>query len=616
MNEIYGFAGKMLYVDLDSEKVSTKPLDMNLVKKFVGGMGITSWLTYSLTKRDTDPLSPSNVLAFGSGPLTGTIAPAASRTFVHSRSPVSGFIAQTNAGHSMGVMMKYAGYDNLVITGRAKKPVYLKISDEGAEIRDAGHLWGKDAWETTDLIQKDIGDYWVDCIGPSGENLVRYSIVLCSKRSSFNKTGIGAVMGSKNLKAIAARGTKGVKVADPKKLLQLTNAITKRLIADPELKADREFGGPYRSPSGFPAEEFVARVGKRPYACLSCPVGDKHLIELRDGKYSGLCYHISHLSAHGNRHSRPAGIENWDELAKCAEVENRLGIEVSEIASMIDYLVKCYENGVLTEKDIGFVPKKGGEALREFITVLVSREGIGALTGEGLMATVDKIKDSEKYSDHVKGEGRKHLLETGVGINIIGSLTNPRGGHGEMCHLPYGQGEVAGLGRGDLEKFCTDMGLSREATERVCAGPEGFNIGRVTKWGEDYTVIYMMLGICVRPFIMRAISLQELGELYEAVTGIETDAQQLLASGERVFNVLKAFNVRAGATKLDDMPSRGTTWPADKPIVAKNGKNYGSLDDILGQYYDERGWDPDTGVPTREKLTALGLESVAGDLRL
>ncbi len=610
MKETYGFAGKMLYVDLDAEKAYSKPLDMRLVKKFVGGIGITGWLMYSLTKRDIDPLSPDNVLVFGAGPLVGTIAPAASRTFVHSRSPVSGFIAQTNAGHSMGVMMKYAGYDNLIIKGRAKKPVYLKISDEGAEILDASHLWGKDTWETTDMIRRDLGDYWVDCIGPSGENLVRYSIVLCSKRSSFNKTGIGAVMGSKNLKAIAARGTKGVKVADSKKLLRLINTITKRLVADPELKPDREFGGPYRSPSGFPAEEFIARVGKRTYACLSCPVGDKHLIELKDGKYKGLSYRISHISAHANRHSRPAGIENWDELAKCAELENRAGVEVSETACMLDYLVKCYEQGVLTEKDIGFVPKRGGEALRAFLAALIQRRGIGVLAGEGLMAIAEKVKDSERYTDHVKGEGRKHLLETGVSLNIVGSLTNPRGGHGEMAHLPYGQGEVTGA---DTRRFCADLGLSAEAAERVCSGPDGFSVGRVTKWGEDYTAVYMMLGICVRPIIMRNITLEELSELYGAVTGVEASPAQLLTAGERAFNVLKAFNVRAGAAKLDDMPSRGATWPADKPIAMK-GKNYGSLNEILSQYYDERGWDVNTGIPARKKLKALGLESIADDL--
>jgi aldehyde:ferredoxin oxidoreductase len=573
-------------------------------------MGISSWLLYHLINKDTDPLSPENPLIFGVDPLTGTLAPGASRVVVHSRSPNSGLIAQANAGHSMGIMMKYSGYDVLVITGRAPNPVYLKISDDVVELVDASHLWGKDTWETTDLLHKELNDYWIDCVGPAAERAVRYAIILCSKRSSFNKTGTGTVMGSKNLKAIVARGTKGIRIADPTKFLRIANALTKRIIADSELSIIRQFGGVPRSPPGFPYQEFIKRVGESPYACLSCPVADKHLIALSDGKYQGAQYRISHLSAQANRHSRPAGIENWDELIKCAEVENRYGIEASTAASVLNFLNRCYDHnlwdGVLLDGSIDFVPQRGGAALRQLLTLINQRADIGDQAAEGMLQTSEKIHSAEHYTAHIKGVGREHQLEKGASLGTIGSLTNPRGGKGDMT----GGGVVIGTNPTAFRRFCSDLGLGTDVANRVCNGGNGFHVGRLVKWAEDYTTAYLSLGFCTRPILMRHLTLDEISQLYEAATGFTINTPQLLTTGERIFNVLKAINVKFGATRADDLPSRGWIWPPDKPIVA-NGRDYGSLNHILNQYYDERGWNIETGLPTRQKLIALGLQEIA-----
>lgn len=611
MTSIGGFAGRILYVDLTTGRTVSKPLERHLIEKFIGGAGIGSWLAYEMIEKQTDPLSPANVLIFSVSPLAGTLCPGTSRVYADTQSGISNLIGQDNAGNSMGVMMKYAGYDHLVITGRAEKPVYLKISDDDVEILDAHHLWGKDTWQTTDIIQDEIGDYWVDCIGPAAENLVRYSIVLCNKRSSFNKAGTGTVMASKNLKAIAARGTRGITVADPEKFMNLSNSITKKILNAPDLKTWRQFGGSYHSTPRFPTEEYFSRIWKKSYACPGCPVGCKQVIELRDGKYKGLSYRFSHLSSQIN-HGSLASMENWDELVKCMEMLTRYGLETSSTTAILNYIVECYNHGILTEEEMNFKARLGSEALQELILKIARREGIGNLAAEGLLIASKRIKDSAIYAQHVKGVGRENNLDRAVNLGNIGTLVSPRGGKPETSQIPFGDGG-AGESPETFRKFCKDLNLGEEATNRICAGPDGYNIGRILKWAQDYSTLYTSMGFCIRAIIMRQTNLKELSELYAATTGLETDPVQLLMAGERAFNVLKAFNVKMGATRLDDMPSHGDIWDPDRPLSAAN-KQYGSLNHILNQYYDERGWDIATGIPTKEKLTSLGLENIIDDL--
>lgn len=609
---MYGFAGKILSVNLTTGKIRSEPLDERLAEKFIGGLGLAGWLTYKLIDRATTSLSPDNALIFSTGPLAGTLAPACSRVYISSRSPNSGFISYTNAGHSAALMMKYAGYDCLILTGRAEKPVYLKITDDDVEIRDARHLWGRNTWESTDLLRKEVEDHWVDSIGPSAENLVNYSIILCSKRSSYNKTGAGTVMGSKNLKAVAVKGTKGIRVAEPEKFRQLTDEFTRGIITDPEVKTYRTYGAHMGSRPGYSSDDFVARVTERPYACLSCPLACKHLINLKDGPYKGLRYRISHMGALVG-HNGPGGPENWDELSKLVETENLNGIEATVTAGILDYLVKCYQNKVITESEIGYVPKKGGEAMRKLITQTVNKEGIGATAAGGMLAFVQTIgKDSERYLSHEKWVGRQLALANEVSTYIIGSLTNPRGAKAEFVHIPIRGGNTKGLTPEEIRGFCVSLGLQEGDANRVCQGPEGFNVGRLVKWVEDYSFAYESMGFCIREPIMRHTNLEKLSQMYTAATGIEMSPAKLLEAGERVFNVFKAFNVKMGATRLDDMPSRGATWAPDKSLVME-GKDYGTLNKILDDYYNERGWNP-SGIPTKTKLADLGLQDAAVDI--
>ena len=384
-------------MDLSTGDIVPERLDRKLVEKFIGGMGMGSWLAYKYIRQDTDPISPSNVLVFSASPLTGTIAPGSSRVHVNSKSPDTGFVCYGNAGHSAGIMMKYAGYDHLIITGRAKEPVYLKISDDDVEILDARHLWGKDAWETTDAIQRELGDHWVDCIGPAAESMVSYSIILCGKRSSFNKTGPGTIMGSKNLKAIVALGTRGVKVAHPEDFIRLTRELTERIVNDPELNMWRTYGVPKppSSPPGFDYVEFREKIAERNYACISCPVACKHLIHLRAGRYDGLCFRNSHLTSLVG-HNRLGGPENWEELAKIVELENRYGLEASSTAGILSYLVECQDNGVLSRGESDLTLRRGSQAMRELIPIIVRKEGTGALAAECLKGAIQRVGEKSE----------------------------------------------------------------------------------------------------------------------------------------------------------------------------------------------------------------------------
>lgn len=633
MKNAYGYAGNIVYVNLTEQTIKKEPLDKELAKTFIGGMGINSKLAYELVKPGTEPFSPENVLIFGAGPLVGTLAPGSSRTDATSKSPLTGFLGMANAGISVGAMLKYAGYDHLVITGRAEKPIYLKVFDDNIEILDASHLWGKDLWETTDAIWSELGDCWVSCIGPGGENLVRYASIMNNKRAGHSRAGLGAVMGSKNLKAIAARGTKGIEVADGKKFMELVNELLERIMKSPLVEMWRNLGftmafegysamgyflaknfsqGCLETPQVFSQKEYRERIVKRSYACLGCPIGCKNLVEIEDGKYAGLTFRVSSLGSQVGYHLVP-GVENWDEVVKCVELENRYGLDSTSLCGTIAFAIELYERGIITREDTGGLELKwGAETVKTLIEKIACREGIGDLLAEGVVRASKRFgKGSEKYAFHIKG------LETPLGVRgrlsteNFGQITNPRGGHLERSpSITFAPRKAEAF-----KRYCPAIGVPEEAVARVCEGPENFNVARLTKWVEDYNTVQFCLGMCHRTPLVQHLDLDILVELYSAATGIETSRVELQKAGERVWNIQKAFNVREGASRRDDMPPKRSL---SEPILI-GGKEYGPIKEeemntLLDQYYEEREWDIEKGVPTKQKLADLGLEDIGQDL--
>ena len=229
----HGYAGQILYIDLSNRSIRKAPLDIDLVKNYIGGMGINSKLAFDLIKPGTDPLSPENVICYGAGPFVGTLIPGCSRSGIISKSPLTGLLGESQTGLSIGPMLKYAGYDHMVITGRAEKPVYISINDDNVTIKDATRIWGKEIGESTNEIRDELGDYWVSCIGPAGERLVRFANIIENKSGMIARVGLGAVMGSKKLKAIAVRGTKGITVFQRGKFLKLVKELRGKVAASP-----------------------------------------------------------------------------------------------------------------------------------------------------------------------------------------------------------------------------------------------------------------------------------------------------------------------------------------------------------------------------------------------
>jgi len=600
MGTMYGYAGSILYVDLTNGSVRKEPVTEEMARAFIGGMGINAKLAYDLIKPGIDPLSAENVLIYGAGPFVGTLVPAGSRCDATGKSPLTGFLSYANSGHSIGTGLKYSGYDHLVITGRAERPVYLKIFDDDIEIRDAGHLWGKDVYEATDSIWDELGDCWVSCIGPGGENLVRYACVMTNKW-----------------------------VADRKKFKSIVDELLGRLTQSPAVKLWRSGGwsegfltvyteaGQFATKNwtqGYPdiTQTFKTKdlqemlIGN--YACPGCPLGDKTRVQIKQGKYAGSTMQMPAPPSQVAWHVT-AGVESWEETFRCVDLEDRYGLDSASLSGVVGFAVELYEKGIITKEDTGGLELGwGGETIRALAKKIVRREDIGDILAEGVKRASEIIgKGSEKYAVHVKG------LELALGqsgrfcTETFGELLNPRGGHQDRS------ASVTFMPRkpASIRKYCPGIGVPEEAMDRVCDGPEGFNPARLTKWVQDFNTIEISLGLCNRTPIAQLFNVEKFAELYLAVTGIEMSPAELLISADRIWNMESAFNVREGATRKDDMPP----WRVlNEPLFVRD-KQFGPISEetvnkLLDDYYDERGWDIEKGVASEEKLRELGLEGI------
>lgn len=631
---LHGYAGHILYVDLTSNTIKKEKLGEELIIDYIGNLGINTKLAYDSIKPGTDPLSPENRIILGTGPLGGTVAPACSRSNANYKSPQTHLFGSANSGDSVALMMKFAGYDHIVISGKAERPVCLRIENDDVEILDASHIWGKDTFEATDALWAELGgDYWINCIGPAGENLVRFAASVTNKHSLYGRTGIGAVMGSKNLKAIAAWGSKGITVADRKGFMKIVEGLLEKIKTSPATDLWREFGFVVAFPAyggtglfercnygegfadlakAFGKEEYKSHVVKRAYACPSCPVGCKQVVEIRDGKYAGLNYKVAALGSQVGYHSQ-AGVENWDEVVKCVELENKYGLDSTSLGSVVGFAIELYKKGLITKKETdGMELDWGGETTRALIEKIVHRDGIGDILADGVKAAALRYgSEAGCYAGHLKG------LEMTLGVRVrlstenFGQFTNPRGGHLErspsLTFVPR-KPKV-------FPPFSAGIGVPEDRIEKVCDGPEGFNVSRLTRWVEDYNTVLASMGMCHRTPVTQHFNLQTITDLYRAATGIEVSPAELRQAGERIWNLQRAFNEREGADRRDDMPPLRTL---NEPIRIGD-KEYPPLteeraDRLLDEYYEERGWNIKDGRLTREKLDELGLSDVASDL--
>lgn len=629
-----GYTGTILSIDLTNNNIEKTPLAAEMARDFIGGHGLTAKLTYDLIKRGTEPLSPENILLFGAGPLVGTMAPTGSRATAMAKSPLSGLIGISNAGH-FGAMLKFAGYDELIIKGRAENPVYLKILDDEIEFVPAAHLWGKDVPETVETIRREIGEnYWVTCIGPAGENLVKFAGIISNAHSAFGRTGMGAVMGSKNLKAIAIYGRKSVKAAKPGKFMKYVNRTLERMRGYFEMiEQARKFGtqvqallSPQLTLTRLPrlpdtealdADKYLQAFQVSPIACSACPVGCKAWLKTKGGTAMGAsCTYGTVTGPYGVG----LAIKTYEEIARIADLGQRLGLDSMVTASMISYAIEMYQDGVITKEDTGGLDLSWGdtETILELIRLIALRKGLGDILAEGMDGASSRIgRGSERYASHVKGLTMQPEMFPDIravlSSDILGCFVNPRGWHIDTYRRPntYLTGDnVVDV----VREWGPRMGVPEEAMKHILTG-SGYNIPLFTKLSEQYNLVIHSLGTCDRHVVCLSLDIDMLTNLYSAATGIETAPADLLHAGERILNVEKAFNIREGASRKDDqIPDRLTVESIDSQRGKLAPANKDTYNAILDEYYEVHGWDKRAGIPTRKKLTELGLEAIAKDL--
>ncbi|MHA2190914.1 MAG: aldehyde ferredoxin oxidoreductase family protein, partial [Candidatus Thorarchaeota archaeon] len=538
------------------------------------------------------------------GPLTGTFAPASGRFEVCTKSPATGLWLDANCGGFFGPELKQAGYDSIIIRGRAPNPVTLVIDDESAEIRAAPDLWGVDTLTTHQLIKDQLGkEFRVACIGLAGEKGVRYAAIISEYRA-LGRGGAGAVMGSKNLKAIAVRGTKTITIHNHSLFMKTCREAFNELAIHPDTGGGRQKYGtnvilslmeevgihPVRNfqkgkfeGSDLVDEDSIADLYVRNKACYGCPIYCSKIAEVKDGKYKGS---FTEGPEYENVWAFGANCDNSN-LGSIVQAEylcDYYGLDGISTGGVIAFLMECVEKEILSESDIGFfLSFSDDESIIKAIHLIGKREGPGAQWGEGVKRIAEKLDDAQDLAMHVKGLELPAYDPRGSTGMALAYATSDRGG----CHLrswPIGDELLATENRLDL--------LSMELK------PE------VVKTQQDFFCLINSNGMCL--FATFALNLKQITAFLSAATGIEVFASshELMKIGERVNNLVRLFNIREGLTKeLDTLPKRFFVESLEEGL--SKGRVV-ELDQLMEEYYIVRGWDPE-GIPTKEKLSELNI---------
>jgi aldehyde:ferredoxin oxidoreductase len=514
-------------------------------------------LAYDLIDPGVDPLSAESTFIIATGLYTGTNVPGSSKVPMVTKFPTTGIIEAGNAGSWLGPNLKWAGYDILVVTGKSEKPVYLFIDDDQVSLRDAQDLWGRDIYETTDTLWDRHGEgVSVVTTGQAGENQVKISIALVDKMNTLGKGGLGAMMGYKKLKAIALRGTKGFRVKDPEAFNRVALELTEKMKHDPDHDTHIRLGrmsryenwadvlgwphhnvrmtAPKRITDLFRPERYIREVLGDRMACPACVTGCKDHVYVREGVHQGVSPHLSSLYGRIMNWGSRCEVGGYDNAMKCQDLCNRSGLCVHSFTALMDWAVDLYEHGVITAADTeGIELKRGFEPTVALMEQTVNREGFGKILAEGWLGAFEAIgKDSEKYAIHVKGveplfDPRLHRLGT---VEFY-EITNPRGGWGSR-----GRSASYIQKNRPIEEFvawCKRTGVSEEARKRIFAQKGKFNVGRLTRYAEDWCYLADTLGgPCMEGRVRNYFSMDVHQQLYRAATGRDKSKEEIKEAGE------------------------------------------------------------------------------------
>ncbi|MHA1784778.1 MAG: aldehyde ferredoxin oxidoreductase family protein [Candidatus Helarchaeota archaeon] len=633
--EYGGFAGKILHFNLSKESYESTTLNPNWIPKYLGGFGINQILALNLIKPKSNPFDENSSIILGAGACVGTGTPGSSKIFVTTKSPMFRTV-QTAAGSGFGNLLKNAGFDHLIITGKAKNPVYLKITSSSIELLDASSLWGQGISETTDALWKKHGrNHSVIAIGPAGENRVHFAFTLVDKIGTLGKGGLGAIMGSKNLKAIIVNGDNGVRPKHPKEFRKIANTILKGIIDYP-LRARWTRQGTLYSWGSFPdmitlpinnwvdlypmgkaaklyGVKKYKKVKKNPLACPSCPIGCKSTLEIKEGEHAGLITSTSSYATAALVSTR-LDLQDHRKGVYCIHKMDDYGMDALATVGLVDFAVDLYEKGIINDDNTdGDDIRRDLETFMNLSEKIAKREGFGDVMADGWLGMTERIKrGSEKYAFQVKGGEIIFDPRFVFGSEAFEQIINPRSG----AHVVPALSPTIVPGRAPekLQKYLEKIGVNKNKISQIFA-PE-FNLARFTRQIEDWYAIMSALGICFRHPIAMHYNMNRVLTVYHALTGINCDSEFMLTAGERITNLQKMLNVREGYTKKDDiLPERIYSEPLGKKPEIHLMDYYRSkklkkedVEKMIEDYYVERGWNPSTGIPTAEKLRELGLD--------
>ena len=629
---MYGWMGKILRVDLTKGKIY-KESTMNYASKFIGGTGIASAILYNEVPPEVRPFDPENRIIFNTGPLTGTLAPSCGRWSVTMKSPVTEAYSDSNGGGFWAPELKWAGYDHIVVHGRAEKPVYLWINDDVVEIRSASHLWGKDTWKTQEMIREELGDPEVKTvkIGPAGENMCFAGCTLGDISNAAGRGGSGAVMGSKNLKAIAVRGTGGVKIANLDKFEEVCEEMHEKIRNVSIYDKFSTGGTPWLVHDGMikasgrenVEDEKKVLIDKfMPYfvkskGCYNCPMHCGHVYRVQEGPYAGIEGEGCEANAI-NDFTTTVGCFDVPFVLKCNEVCDRLGVGVDEAGHMYAFGAELYKKGIITSKDTDGMEFRLGdqEAILEHIRKMAYREGFGDVMADLVVKGGKRIgKGAEEVA---RDRNLKKQLSYPLRSSYTQALSYSTSTRGS-CHLkstPFVY--EMWLPAWYPMEYVREVGLEKFGDPEACITPGNPN-GKalMTTEGEymcyvcDFTIICKFV---TRKTIYDALNIADIAKMLTPLTGIEYKREDLVKTAQRINAVQRAFNCREGYRREDDYPPPATfkeyKMIFGKKVVIEQNK----YDKLLDEYYTMHGVNLKTGIPTRQRLEELDLKDVADDL--
>ncbi len=612
----FGYKGNILRVDLSKEKISIENPNDIFYRRYIGGEGFVAYFLLKELKPGIDPLGQDNKLIFAAGPVTGIPIAGSGRNSVGAKSPLTGGFGEAEVGGYWGAELKHTSFDAIIFEGKAKSPIYLWIHDGDVEIKDANHLWGKNTGEVQKIIQKELDDKFIRVaqIGPGGERRVRFACIINDLRNAAGRSGMGAVMGSKNLKAVAIRGHQKPDVANKDMLKELRKYFNEvqykpyaesfafgtggncmqRFASTGNLPTRNFRDGNFSNAIALDPITIKETIGLIKESCYACPIRCKKVVQINDQwhvdpLYGGPEYET--LASFGSN----CGVDDVKAICKANEICNKYSIDTISAGVSISFAMECYENGLLTDKDTGGLKLNFGnaKAMVELVKMISKREGLGNILAEGVKRAAEKINNgAQKYAMHVKGQEipmHEPRLKRALGL---GYAVSPTGAE-HMANLH----DTALINEEDVLYFSSFGILEPLSLEDL-----GAKKVRALVYQINWQVLLNTLLICY----FAPWNHNQSTEILRATTGWNTSMWELMKVGERITTMARVFNIREGFTKNDDWLPERFFQPQTSGALSKSAVDPEKFKKARKKYYEMMSWD-ENGIPTKTKLEELDI---------